>query len=87
MIRPAGYLVRIKRSAEREMDRLPRQVFDRVAAAILALENDPRPRGFKKLRGTDESRLRVGDYRILYTIDDAQRVVAVGHRRDVYRGL
>lgn len=82
------YTVTIKRSAEREMDALPRSVFERVVEAVLALESDPRARRCKKLRGVNEYRLRVGAYRILYTIDDEQRavdIVSVGHRRDVYR--
>jgi mRNA interferase RelE/StbE len=87
---PAGYTVHIKPGAEKEMDRLQTKLFHRLAGAILGLESNPRPRNCKKLRGTDEYRLRVGDYRILYTIDDAKRLVevmAVGHRREVYRGL
>ena len=86
----SAYTVRIKRSAEKEMDRLPPKMFDRLAEVILGLETDPRPHGSKKLRGVQEYRLRVGAYRIVYTVDDARRVVevaAVGHRRDVYRGL
>ena len=90
MTRPRIYTVRIKRSAEKEMDRLPAKMFDRLAEVILGLSQDPRPRGCKKLRGVEEYRLQVGAYRVLYTVDDSQRsveVVAVGHRRDVYRGL
>jgi mRNA interferase RelE/StbE len=86
----AGYTVRIKRSAEKEMDRLPDKTFRRVAEAILRLERDPRPPASKKLRGVQDYRLRVGPYRILYSVDDGERVVvisAVGHRRDVYRGI
>jgi len=82
--------VRIKRSAEKEMDRLPAQAFGRVTKAILALEHNPRPPDSRKLRTVQEYRLRVGQYRILYVIDDRDRaieVVAVGHRRDVYRGI
>jgi mRNA interferase RelE/StbE len=81
------YAVRIKRSAEKEMDRLSARVFERVSRALLSLEQEPRPRGCRKLRGSEQYRLRVGVYRVLYTIADAQRVVevvAVGHRRDVY---
>ena len=84
------WTVRIKPAAEKEMDRLPTKTFERVVAALLALESGPRPRQSKKLRGVDEYRLRVGDYRILYTIDDARQaveIVAVGHRREIYRGL
>jgi len=87
---PAGYEVLIKPSAEKEMDRLPASVFRRAARVILALEADPRPVGCKKLHGVEEYSLRVGAYRILYTIDDSARqieVVAVGHRRDIYRRL
>lgn len=63
---------------------------ERIDSAILALESDPRPRSCKRLRATDVHRIRVGDYRVLYTIDDDVRVVevmAIGHRRDVYRAL
>ncbi len=85
-----GYSVRIKRSAEKEMDRLPARTFQRIAQAILKLERDPRPKGAKRLRGVQDYRLRVGAYRVLYCIDDDDRVVdviAVGHRRDVYRDI
>ena len=84
------YAVLIKRSAEKEMDRLPARTFERVAKVILKLERDPRPRGSKKLRGVQDYRIRLGEYRILYCIDDANRVVeviAVGHRREIHRGL
>jgi mRNA interferase RelE/StbE len=89
MTTPA-YTVLIKRSAEREMNRLPGDTFERVSLAILALEKEPRPNGCKKLRGLDAYRLRTGDYRVLYTVDDRKRqveITAVGHRRDVYRDL
>jgi mRNA interferase RelE/StbE len=83
----AGYDVHIKASAEKEMLTLPRRIVARTKQAILALEMEPRPRRSKKLRGREEYRLRVGDYRILYLIDDVARkieIVAVGHRKDVY---
>ncbi|MFH1732268.1 MAG: type II toxin-antitoxin system RelE/ParE family toxin [Planctomycetota bacterium] len=84
-----GYEVRIKSSAEHEMNSLQRATFQRVTKAILSLEGSPRRRGAKKLRGRKAYRLRVGDYRIVYTVDDASRTVevtAVRHRKDVYRG-
>ena len=90
MSKPRRYTIRIKRSAEQEMDRLPAQAFGRAAKAILALEGNPRPPGSRKLRTVHEYRLRVGQYRILYGIDDRDRAIevcAVGHRRDVYRGI
>ena len=82
------YEVRLVHAAEKEMDRLPTAVHTRVSKKVLSLEDNPRPRGARKLSGRHECRLRVGDYRVLYTIDDEACVVtifAVGHRREVYR--
>lgn len=83
-----GYTVEIKRSAEKEMESLPREIHTRVTAKIVSLEMNPRPTGIRKLQGTEGYRLRVGDYRVLYTVDDrAQTVViySVAHRREAYR--
>ena len=84
------YGIFIKASAEKEIRRLPRSARERITSAILALRNEPRPSGVRKLKGRDEEgwRIRVGDYRVLYRIDDDQRRVTifrVGHRREVYR--
>ncbi len=82
------YVVHVKRSAEKELASLPREVHQRVIKRLLTLKANPRPPGAKKLGGDERYRLRVGDYRILYTIDeDLQKieVSAVGHRREVYR--
>jgi mRNA interferase RelE/StbE len=83
-----AYSVILKRSAERELDRLPAQLHDRITRKLLELESNPRPHGIQKLLGQDRYRIRIGDYRVLYIIDDRARtveIVAVGHRRDVYR--
>ena len=83
-----GYEIRIISGAEREMDKLPTAVCKRISRRILALEDNPRLRGAKKLSGREEYRLRIGDYRVLYTVDDKNGVVtvsAVGHRREIYR--
>ena len=83
------YALLIKRSAERDLRRLPRILFERVNERILSLRDDPRPHGVRKLSGALEGwRIRVGDYRILYQIDDEARtvtIVRVRHRREVYR--
>lgn len=84
----ARYEVRIKASAEREMDSMPKEAYRRLSKAILGLELTPRPRGCRKLGGREEYRLRVGVHRILYSIHDTRRVVevlAVRHRKDAYR--
>lgn len=78
----------IKSSAEKEMDRLSARVRGRIVAALEKLRSNPRPRGCLKLKGDDELwRIRVGDYRVIYTIQDdvlIVTVVRVAHRRDVY---
>jgi mRNA interferase RelE/StbE len=86
-----SYFVLISAVARRAIARLPKSVRSRVDLAILALGDDPRPPGCSKLAGTSKGwRIRVGDWRILYTIEDNRLtvlVVDVGHRREVYRGL
>ena len=85
---PGTYTVHIKASAEREMAFLPQAAFRTVSKKILDLEKNPRPPRCKKLSGRQEYRIRAGDYRILYVVDDQARtieVVAVGNRKDVYR--
>lgn len=82
------YPLRVRRSAEKELDRLPESIHERLSRRILGLEDNPRPQGAKKLSNREEYRLRVGQYRVLYTIDDEHKIVeivAVGHRREVYR--
>ena len=82
------YRVEIGKSAEREFRALPLQAKARVTSALLHLADTPRPPGARKLTQGPGWRLRVGDYRILYTIDDGAytvTVLAVGHRREVYR--
>ncbi len=82
------YAVVLKRTAEKELDALPRRIHDKVVDQLLSLKTSPRPVAAKKLHGREGYRIRVGDYRILYVIDDAERtveIVSVAHRREVYR--
>jgi len=82
------FQVRFARAARKELERLDGTVVERVFARIETLVTEPRPVGCKKLRGAvDLWRLRVGDYRIIYCIDDAVGVVeirAVRHRSAAY---
>lgn len=83
-----SYLIRLKRSAEKELERLPTKTHDRIVETLLSLKENPLPHGIKKLRGHEGYRLRVGYYRILYIIDESKReieVFSVAHRKDVYR--
>ena len=84
----ASYSLVIKRSAERDIENLPARSRRRVVGRITTLAQDPRPFGSEKLSGEEKYRLRQGDYRVVYGIDDARTTVIierVGHRRDVYR--
>ena len=78
----------IKLSAQKELDALDDAVFTRIDQKILALADNPRPAGCKKLKGyKDQWRVRVGDWRVLYIIDDASKRVSVtriAHRREAY---
>ena len=84
----ANYSVEIKRSAAKVLDALPAKEGLRILARIQALADDPRPPGAIKLSARERYRLRQGDYRILYEIEDAVLrvlVVAIAHHRDAYR--
>jgi mRNA interferase RelE/StbE len=84
----ASYSLLIKRSAARELEALPLKERRRIVRRIQVLAATPRPVGAEKLTAEEKYRLRQGDYRILYTIDDAERavvVVKIGQRGDVYR--
>jgi mRNA interferase RelE/StbE len=83
------YALRVLPAASKAMLKLPAADARRVDQAILTLAEDPRPVGSQKLKGGNgERRIRAGDYRIIYEVDDGVLVVVVitiGHRREVYR--
>jgi mRNA interferase RelE/StbE len=84
----ASYSLLIKRAAAKELEAVPLKDRRRIVARIQLLATEPRPPGIEKLSGAEKYRVRQGDYRILYTIDDPTRsvvIVKIGHRRDVYR--
>jgi mRNA interferase RelE/StbE len=86
---PVGrYALTFRPAALRALRKLDRQTAERIKAATEALKDDPRPPGSKMLTGAHGVwRIRIGDYRVVYTIDDQRRIVrvaAAGHRRDVY---
>ena len=71
-----------------ELEAIPLKDRRRIASKIQQLASKPRPTGTEKLSGQEKYRLRQGDYRVLYSVDDAQLavvIVKIGHRRDVYR--
>jgi mRNA interferase RelE/StbE len=84
------YEIELRRRAQRALDRLPETDFQAVVEAIKELAQTPRPRGVEKVKTTGLWRVRQGDYRIVYGIDDNQQlvtVVRIGHRREIYRSL
>jgi len=84
----ASYSLFIKRSAENELKALPKPDLSRIVQKIQSLAANPRPSGYQKMSGHSQYRIRQGDYRVLYTVNDTDRVVEIikiGHRREVYR--
>jgi mRNA interferase RelE/StbE len=83
------YRVFLERAAERQLKQLSAKLPNRVIAAIQSLGSDPRPTGCRKLAGDDNDwRIRTGEYRVVYEIDDAKKEILVNrvrHRREVYR--
>ena len=84
----ANYRLLIKPSAAKELSALPARDRKRIAAKLQRLSREPRPPATEKLSGMEKYRLRQGDYRVVYSVDDDQAavvIVKIGHRRDVYR--
>ncbi len=83
-----AYALTILRRAQKELAFLPKEDYQRVRNAIVKLATTPRPDGTLKMTGRQAWRIRVGDYRVIYEIDDDKAVISVihiGHRSDVYR--
>ncbi|MBC8326001.1 MAG: type II toxin-antitoxin system RelE/ParE family toxin [Verrucomicrobia subdivision 3 bacterium] len=87
----ADFTVSFARSARKELENLPNAIADRALGRIEKLATDPRPRGATKLRGQKNLwRIRTGDYRIIFSIDDKVEeidITHIRHRRDVYRDI
>ena len=82
------YEIEFKPSAQKSLEMLPKKIQKRIQGVISTLEINPLPPVAKKLTGRDAYRIRVSDYRIIYTVDGDVLtivVVSIGHRREVYR--
>ncbi|MBM4167057.1 MAG: type II toxin-antitoxin system RelE/ParE family toxin [Ignavibacteria bacterium] len=83
------YQLVIPHIVERQIDNLPNFIQERIEKILIDLENNPRPYGCKKLRGTvNEYRIRIGNYRLRYEIDDKKSIVLLvscKDRKEVYR--
>lgn len=84
-----SFEIEISRTAEKQLKKLPEQDQLRVVRAVLTLAEEPHPTGSRKLSGYDDVfRIRVGRYRVLYSVFESRLVIIilkVGHRKDVYR--
>jgi mRNA interferase RelE/StbE len=84
----AGYEIFFKESVWKDLQDVPKKNLKRILARIENLGRDPRPIGSEKLTGHELYRVRQGNYRILYSIQDNELTLwlfKVGHRKDVYR--
>ena len=82
------FKILITKTAQKQLDKLPRQISDSLIEVILKLAQNPRPAGYIKLKGRDAYRVRKNNYRIVYEIKDnafTVIVIAIGHRKSIYR--
>jgi len=84
-----SYRIEWKKSAEKDLDRIPRKIIYKILEAVESLRSNPFPRGARKIAGTEKFfRIRVGDYRIIYYVDEENKTITiyyVRHRREAYR--
>jgi mRNA interferase RelE/StbE len=82
------YIVLIERYAQKQIMKLDKKIIPVIKSSIADLAENPRPYGYKKLKGEDAYRIRVGGYRVIYEINDNTiviTVVSVGHRKNIYK--
>lgn len=81
------YQVLVEKRIEKQIASIPQKDYLKIKEAILSLAKNPRPLGFKKLSAREGYRIRVGDYRVIYQIEDQRLLViilSVGNRKDIY---
>ncbi|MDD2793848.1 MAG: type II toxin-antitoxin system RelE/ParE family toxin [Sediminibacterium sp.] len=81
------YKIRIEKAVQKNLEKIDEPYYSKIKTAILSLANNPRPQGYKKLKGRDGYRIRVANYRIIYDIFDnilSVDVIDLGHRKDIY---
>lgn len=83
------YKIITPKAVQKQLDALPDQIYDRIAAKIQLLAEDPRPDGVVKIKGSDnEYRIRIGNYRVRYEVHDSELIILLlqcKHRKDIYR--
>jgi mRNA interferase RelE/StbE len=84
------YRIELRRKAQSSLDKLPKSDFTAIIEAVKNLAESPRPKGVEKIKSAGLWRIRYGDYRIVYSIDDDNKIIVIlriGHRREIYRSL
>jgi len=82
-----AYLLNFSKQAFKELEKINDPYYSNIKKAIYNLAENPRPQGYKKLKGTEGYRIRVGDYRIIYDIFDKEllvEIITLGNRKDIY---
>jgi mRNA interferase RelE/StbE len=82
------YTVFITKSVQKLLNNLPDKIASQLEKTMLSLENNPRPMGYKKLKGREAYRIRQGNYRIIYEIRDnilTVTIINAGHRKEIYK--
>ena len=81
------YSLNFSKKALKQLEKIKDPFYSNIKAAITDLTNDPRPQGYKKLKGREGYRVRIGNYRVIYDIFDNELIIDIitlGHRKDVY---
>jgi mRNA interferase RelE/StbE len=84
----AKYEISVKKSAVKELEDIPKKELQKIVKKIKKLSLDPRPQGSQKLSHREQYRIRQGDYRIIYSVQDDDltvHIIKVGHRKEIYR--
>ena len=82
------YQIKLDKRVEKELDKIPNKIFYKIKKVIWSLGDNPRPLGVKKLTNQEHWRIRVGEYRILYEVDDKDKVITIfkmKHRKEAYK--
>ena len=85
-----SYQVNLPKSVQKQLNTLPKELKQRILNALVQLQEEPRPANSLQMKGGQGFRLRIGDYRVLYDIDDISHIInlrRIGHRREIYRDL
>ncbi|WP_286394339.1 type II toxin-antitoxin system RelE family toxin [Pseudanabaena mucicola] len=85
-----SYQVNLPKAVQKQLNTLPQELKQRILKALVQLQEEPRPANSLQMKGGQGFRLRIGDYRVLYEIDDSSQIVnlrRIGHRREIYQDL